>query len=93
MQLIIKSFLSGSYKADYDVVMAILHKSIFVAKISRNTIDNAVECTKLFNEAMSLSQDLNEEQQKEAELRRESIAKKFKENCYATIRAYGIRIE
>lgn len=42
---------------------------------------------------MSLSQDLNEEQRKEAELRRESIAKKFKENCYATIRAYGIRIE
>lgn len=75
------------------MIMAILNKSIFVAKISRNTIDNAVECTKLFNEAMSLSQDLNEEQRKEAELRRESIAKKFKENCYATIRAYGIRIE
>lgn len=92
-QIIIKSFLSGSYKAEYDYVMAILDKSICVSKISRDTIDKAVECTKLFNEAMALSQDQNEEQRKEAELRRERIAKEFKEYCYMTIRAYGIKIE
>lgn len=92
-KIIIKSFLSGSYKADYDHVMAILDKSIYVSKISSDTIDKAVECTKLFNEAMALSQDLNEEQRKEAELRRERIAKEFKEYCYMTIRAYGIKIE
>lgn len=51
-QIIIKSFLSGSYKADYDQVIAILDKSILVPKISRDTIDNAVECTKLFNERL-----------------------------------------
>lgn len=92
-QIIIKSFLSGSYKADYDQVMAILDKSIFVAIVSRDTIDNAVECTKLFNEAMALSQNLNEDQRKEAELRCEGIAQEFKEYCYATIYAYGIKIE
>ncbi len=54
-QIIIKSFLSGSYKADYDQVMAILDKSIYVSRVSRDTIDNAVECTKLFNEATALS--------------------------------------
>lgn len=91
-QIIIKSFLSGSYKADYDQVMAILDKSILIPKISRDTIDNAVECTKLFNEAMALSQVLNEEQRKEAELRRNVIAQEFKEHCYATIRSYGIKI-
>lgn len=92
-QIIIKSFLSGSHKAAYDYVMAILDKSICVSKISRDTIDMAVECTKLFNEAMALSQELNEEQRKEAELRRERIAKEFKEHCYNTIRKYGIQIE
>ena len=92
-QIIIKSFLSGSYKAEYDYIMAILDKSIYVSKISRDTIDKAVECTKLFNEAMALSQDLNEEQRKEAELRREGIAQEFKEHCYSTIRKYGIQIE
>lgn len=35
-QIIIKSFLSGSYKADYDYAMAILDKSICVSKISRS---------------------------------------------------------
>ena len=92
-QIIIKSFLSGSYKAEYDYVMAILDKSICVSKISSDAIDKAVECTKLFNEAMALSQDLNEEQRKEAELRREGIAQEFKEHCYETIRSYGIKIE
>lgn len=92
-QIIFKSFLSDSYKDDYDQIMAILDKSIFVAKISRNTIDNAVEWSKLFNEAMALSQDLTEEQRKEAELRREGIAEEFKEHCYSTIRKYGIQIE
>lgn len=92
-QIIIKSFLSGSYKAEYDHVMAILDKSICVSKISRDTIDKAVECTKLFNEAMALSQDLNEKQRKEAELRRNGITQEFKEHCYATIRSYGIKIE
>lgn len=91
-QIIIKSFLSGSYKADYDKIIAIIDKDIIVSEISRGTIDNAVECTKLFNEAMALSQDLNDEQQKEAELRRERIAQEFNEYCYATIRAYGIKI-
>ena len=42
---------------------------------------------------MALSQDLNEEQRKEAELRREGIAQEFKEHCYSTIRKYGIQIE
>lgn len=92
-QIIIKSFISGSYKADYDQVMAILDKSILVPKISKDTIDNAVECIKLFNEAMALSQVLNEEQRKEAELRQERIAKEFKEYCYSTIGKYGIQIE
>lgn len=92
-QIIIKSFLSGSYKADYDQIMAILDKSVFVAKVSRYTIDNAVECTKLLNEAMALSLDLNEEQRKEAEFRHEKITQKFKEYCYATIHSYGIKIE
>ena len=92
-QAIIKSFLSGSYKAEYDYVMAILDKSICVSRISRDTIDKAVECSKLFNEAMAISQDLNEEQRKEAELRREGIAQEFKEHCYNTIRKYGIQIE
>ncbi len=45
--IIIKSILFGSYKADYDQVMAILDKSIF-SKVSKDTIDKAVECTKLF---------------------------------------------
>lgn len=42
---------------------------------------------------MALSQNLNDEQQKEAELHREEIAQKFKEYCYRTINSYGIRIE
>ena len=92
-KIVIKSFLSGLYKADYDQVIAILDKSIYVSKISSDTIDKAVEYTKLFNEAMALSQVLNEEQRKEAELRRERIAKEFKEYCYSTIRKYGIQIE
>lgn len=90
---IIKSFLSGSYKSDYDRVMAIIDKNVYVTKISKDTIDNAVECTKLFNEAMALSQNLNDEQQKDVELRHEEIAQKFKEYCYRTIDSYGIKIE
>lgn len=60
-QVIIKSFLSGTYKSDYDRVMAIIDRALYVPKISKDTIDNAVECTKLFNEAMALSQNHNEE--------------------------------
>lgn len=90
--MIIKSFLAGSYKADYNIIMAIIDKNIIVSEISRGTIDNAVECTKLFNEAMALSQDLNEEQRKEAELRHEEIAQEFKNFCYNTIYSYGIKI-
>ena len=92
-QVIIKSFLSGTYKSDYDRVMAIIVQNVHVPKISKDTIDNAIECIKLFNEAMALSQNLNDEQQKGAELRREEIAQKFKEYCYKTIDSYGIKIE
>ncbi|MCI9054803.1 MAG: hypothetical protein HFJ87_06645 [Muribaculaceae bacterium] len=92
-QVIIKAFLSGTYKSDYDRVMTIIDKNVYVPIISKDTIDNAVECTKLFNEAIALSQNLNDEQQKEAELRREEIAQKFKEYCYKTIDSYGIKIE
>lgn len=48
--------------------MTIADKARYVPKISKNTIDNAVECTKLFNEAFALSQNHNEEQKKEDEV-------------------------
>lgn len=93
VQPIIKSFLSGTYKADYDTVMAIIDKNMYVPKISKNTIDNAVECTKLFNEAFALSQNHNDEQKEEGESRIKKLAQEFKDYCYKTIDSYGIKIE
>lgn len=75
---IIKSFLSGTYKSDYDRVMTTIDRTIYVPKNSKDTVDNGVECSKLFNEAMVLSQDLYDEQRKEIELRREEIHKNSK---------------
>lgn len=92
-QVIIKSFLSGSYKSDYDSVMAIIDKNVYVPKISKDTIDNAVECIKLFNDAFALSQNHNEEQKKEDEVRINKLAQEFKDYCYRTIDSYGIKIE
>lgn len=92
-QAIIKSFLSGTYKSDYDRVMVIIDQNVYVPKISKDTIDNAVKCIKLFNEALALSQNHNEEQKKEDEVRINKLAQEFKDHCYRIIDSYGIKIE
>ncbi len=92
-QIIIKAFLSGTYKDDYDKVMDIMNRNCIVSKVSSDTIENAVECTKLFNEALSLSQNLSEEQQQEAEKRKVAISQEFRNRCYNYMENHGIKIE